>query len=58
MEADSPDRADLVPLAAAAEILLAIAERVEGEIADEAILVELHEFRDRVHAAIRQLSEH
>jgi hypothetical protein len=45
-------------LAAAAEALLAIAERVDGEIVDEAILAELHELHDRAQSALRQLSEH
>ena len=58
MEAGFTNRADLVRLVAATDVLLAIAERVDGEIADEAILVELYELRDRAQAALRQLSEH
>ena len=58
MDADLPDRADLIRLAAATEVLLAIAERVDGEIVDEAILAELHELRDRAVSALRRLSEH
>jgi hypothetical protein len=54
---DAPDRADLVRLAAAAEVLLTIAERVDGEIVDEAILAELHELRDRAWSALHRLSE-
>ena len=55
---DAPDRADLIRLAAATEILLTIAERVDGEIVDEAILAELHELRDRAETALRRLSEY
>jgi hypothetical protein len=36
---------------------LTIAERVDGEIADEAILAELHELCDRAYSALRRLSE-
>jgi len=32
-------------------------DQVDGEIADEAILAELHELRDRSYSALRQLSE-
>jgi hypothetical protein len=56
VDAELRDRADLIRLAAASELLLAIAERVDGDIADEAILAELHELHDRAVAALR-LSE-
>ncbi|MFL5959859.1 MAG: hypothetical protein ACJ75G_06310 [Gaiellaceae bacterium] len=58
MDAKHPDRSDLIRLAAASEVLLAIAERVDGEIVDEAILAELYELRDRAVSALRRLSEH
>ena len=58
MNDDAPDRADLIRLAAATEILLTIAEKVDGEIVDEAIFAELHELRDRAETALRRLSEH
>jgi hypothetical protein len=57
MEGNAFDRSDLIRLAAATEVLLAVAERVNGEIADEAILAELYELRERAHDALRQLSE-
>ncbi len=50
-------RGDLIRLAATTEVLLALAERVDGEIADEAIVAELHELRDRAQSAIRSFSE-
>jgi hypothetical protein len=46
----------LIRLVGATELLLTLAEQVDGEIADEAILVELHELRDRAYAALPQLS--
>jgi hypothetical protein len=57
--ADMPsDRQALIRLAAATEVLLSLAEQVDGEIADEAILAELYELRDRAHSALRRsLSE-
>jgi hypothetical protein len=52
-----PERGDLIRLAAAAEVLLTIAERVNGELVDEALLADLHELRDRAEAALQRLSE-
>ena len=52
-----PDRADLVRLVAATEVLLSVAERVDGEFADETILADLHELRDRAYTALLQLTE-
>lgn len=57
MSLEEPDRADLIRLVAATEILLTIAQQVDGEIADEAILAELHELLDRAETALRRLSE-
>lgn len=50
---DPPERGDLVRLAAAVEVLLQIAERVDGEFVDEALLADLHELRDRAFTAMR-----
>jgi hypothetical protein len=58
MDAEFPDRRDLVRLAAANEVLIAAAERVDGEIVDEAMLAELYELRDRARAALLRLAEH
>jgi hypothetical protein len=52
-----PDYLALIRLVGATELLLTLAEQVNGEIADEAILAELYELRDRAHNALRQLSE-
>jgi hypothetical protein len=51
------DYLTLIRLIGATELLLTLAEQVDGEIADEAILAELHELRDRAHSALRSLSE-
>jgi hypothetical protein len=51
------DRGELVRLAAATELLLSVAERVDGEIADEAILADLYELRERAYSALRDLSK-
>jgi hypothetical protein len=53
-----PDYLALLRLVGATELLLKLAEQVDGEIADEAILAELNELRDRAYSALRQLSEH
>ena len=58
MSGDRPERGELIRLAAVVEVLIPIAERVDGEIVDEAILAELYELRDRAQSALRQLSEH
>jgi hypothetical protein len=52
----APDYLALLRLVGATELLLTLAEQVDGEIADEAILAELHELRDRSYSALRQLS--
>jgi hypothetical protein len=57
MENRPPDDLALIRLVGATELLLTLAAEVDGEIADEAILAELHELRDRAHSALRQLSE-
>ena len=58
MHGEPPEHGDLIRLAAAVGVLVPIAERVDGEIVDEAILAELYELRDRAQSALRQLSEH
>jgi hypothetical protein len=54
VDAELPDRTDLIRLAAVTEIVIAVAERVDGEIADEAVLAELHELHDRALSALRE----
>jgi hypothetical protein len=49
-----PDVGDLLRLAAATEIVLALAERVDGDVADEATLAELHELLDRANGALQR----
>ena len=57
MEGVDSDRGELLRLAAATELLLSVAERVDGEIADEAILAELYELRDRAYSALHDLTK-
>jgi hypothetical protein len=53
----APEPGDLIRLIAATEIVLAIAERVDADIADEAILAELHELHDRARHALGCLAQ-
>jgi hypothetical protein len=53
MNGDPPERADLVRLVAVTGVLLDVAERVNGEIVDEALLADLYELRDRAESALR-----
>jgi hypothetical protein len=57
VQREQPDRGELVRLVATTELLLSVAERVDGEIADEAILADLYELRDRAHSALRRVNE-
>jgi hypothetical protein len=57
MDDRPPDYLALIRLVGATELLLTLAEQVDCEIADEAILAELYELRDRADSALRQLSE-
>ena len=57
MAGEEPNRNDLARLVGAVELLLSVAERIDGEIADEAILADLYELRDRAYAALSQLTE-
>ena len=52
-----PESGDLIRLVAATEIVITIAERVDGGIADEAIIAELHELHDRACQALRHRAE-
>ena len=52
-----PDHLALIRLVGATELLLTLAEQIDGEIADEAILAELYELRDRAYSALRTVSE-
>ena len=49
----TPERSDLVRLAAIVETLLGTAERVDGEFVSEALIADLYELRDRVYAALQ-----
>jgi hypothetical protein len=51
------DRADLVRLLAVTEVLLDVAQRVDGELVDEALMADLHELRDRAESELRRLTE-
>ena len=53
-QVDDPALGDLLRLSAATEVVLALAERVDGDIADEAIIAELHELLDRASRAVER----
>jgi hypothetical protein len=55
MNGETLDRAGLIQLAAATEVLLSIIERVDGELVDEALLADLYELRDRAQSALNRL---
>jgi hypothetical protein len=55
LNGEPPERGDLVRLAAATDVLLSIAERVDGEIVDEALIADLYELRDRAYSALQRL---
>ncbi|HEY4347456.1 MAG TPA: hypothetical protein VGM80_07690 [Gaiellaceae bacterium] len=57
MDDRPPDYLALTRLVGATELLLTLAEQIDGEIADEAILAELYELRDRAHSALLTVSE-
>jgi hypothetical protein len=57
MDERAPDYLALIRLVGATELLLTLAEQVNGEIADEAILAELHELRERAYSALQTRSE-
>jgi hypothetical protein len=52
-----PDRGELARLVGATELLLSVAERVDGKIADEATIAALYELRERAYSALLRLSE-
>lgn len=51
---DDPAVGDLLRLAAATEVVLALAERVDGDVADEPMLAELHDLLDRANRALER----
>jgi hypothetical protein len=57
MDDRRPDYLALMRLVGATELLLTLAEQIDGEIADEAIVAELYELRDRAYSALRAVSE-
>jgi hypothetical protein len=52
MYGDPPERSDLIRLTAIIELLLTTAERVDGQLVDEALIADLYELRDRTHAEL------
>jgi hypothetical protein len=52
---DPPERGDLIRLAAIVEVLLTVAERIDGELVDEALIADLYELRDRAHSALNHV---
>jgi hypothetical protein len=58
MYGDPPEPGDLIRLTAIIELLLTTAERVDGELVDEALIAELYELRDRAHSELQRLEGH
>jgi hypothetical protein len=52
---DPPERSDLIRLSAIIQLLLTTAERVDGQLVDEALMADLYELRDRAHAELARL---
>jgi hypothetical protein len=50
---EPPERSDLIRLAAVVEALLGIAERVDGEFVNDALLADLYALRDRAYTALQ-----
>ena len=57
MQDRPPEYLALVRLLGATDLLLTLAEEINGEIADEAILAELNELRDRAYTALQTCVE-
>lgn len=57
MAGAEPDRAELSRLVGATELLLSVAERVNGEIVDESTIANLYELRERAYSALLHFSE-
>jgi hypothetical protein len=55
---DPPERSDLIRLTAIIELLVTTAERVDGELVDEALIADLYELRDRAHMTLQHLGGH
>jgi hypothetical protein len=55
MYGDPPERNELVRLSAIIELLLTTAERVDGELVDEALIADLYELRDRTHTELHRI---
>jgi hypothetical protein len=58
MYGDPPEHNDLIRLTAIIELLLTTAERVDGELVDEALIADLCELRDRAHMTLQHLGGH
>ena len=58
MDGEEHERGEASPgWSGATELLLSVAERVDGEIADEAILADLYELRERAYSALLSLDK-
>jgi hypothetical protein len=55
MSSDPPDHAELVRLTAIIDLLIPAAERVDGELVDEALIAALYELHDRAQAVLQGL---
>jgi hypothetical protein len=55
MHGEPPERDDLIRLTAIIELLLTTAERVDGELVDEALIADLYGLRERAHMTLDRL---
>ena len=54
MNGDPPAPNDLIRLTALIDLLIPTAERIDGELVDEALMADLYELRERAHAALNR----
>lgn len=54
MYGDPPERNDLIRLTALIELLIPTAERINGELVDEALMADLYELRERALSALNR----
>jgi len=54
MDGAPPEPNDLIRLTALIDLLIPTAERINGELVDEALMADLYELRERAHSALNR----